>query len=236
MAGVGEVAADVGQPRGEALEDLRRSTGFAGALDRFAGVLAQVLERPVVARDADDRAVEQPPLLEPVQRAEGHHLREVAGDPEDHEYVGALGLAGVVPAVRGHRVSSRGCWAVAMLPPVLSIAAVLAALLGVSAWGRLGSFHTTVAAEKREADGEARTRDLILTMDALYQLSYVGLTRAMLTARRPESASRPSSVVSGPPELALARGGSQRDEAGTRLAPAFGQSSTKPGVGRGRSL
>lgn len=27
----------------------------------------------------------------------------------------------------------------------------------------------------QRADGEARTRDLILTMDALYQLSYVGL-------------------------------------------------------------
>jgi hypothetical protein len=29
---------------------------------------------------------------------------------------------------------------------------------------------------RSRADGEARTRDLILTMDALYQLSYVGLT------------------------------------------------------------
>jgi hypothetical protein len=58
-------------------------------------------------------------------------------------------------------------------------------------------------------------------MDALYQLSYVGLARAMLTARRPESASRQSSVVSGLPEPALACGGPQRDEAGTRLAPGF---------------
>ena len=69
--------------------------------------------------------------------------------------------------------------------------------------------------------------DRLLTMDALYRLSYVGLARAMLPARRPESASRPSSVMLGLPELALACGGPQGDEAGTRLAPAFGQSSTK---------
>lgn len=75
-----------------------------------------------------------------------------------------------------------------------------------------------------------------LTMEVLYQLSYVGLARAMLLARRTESASRPSSVVSGLPELALACGGPQRDEAGTRLAPAFGQLSTKPGVGRTQPL
>jgi hypothetical protein len=59
-------------------------------------------------------------------------------------------------------------------------------------------------------------------MAVLYQLSYVGLARAILPAWPPEGASRPSSVVLGLPELALACGGPQRDEAGTRLAPAFG--------------
>ena len=55
---------------------------------------AQLLVGPVVDRDADDRAVEQPALLEPVERAEGHHLREVAGDAEDDEDVCGAGRAG----------------------------------------------------------------------------------------------------------------------------------------------
>jgi hypothetical protein len=46
---------------------------------------------PVVERDADDRAVERPALLEAVQRPEGHHLRKIARDAEDHENVGGLG-------------------------------------------------------------------------------------------------------------------------------------------------
>jgi hypothetical protein len=39
-------------------------------------------------------------------------------------------------------------------------------------WAKMVSNCGDVAGKK--ADGEARTRDLILTMDALYQLSYVG--------------------------------------------------------------
>jgi hypothetical protein len=46
----------------------------AGGLDRLAGVLAQVLGGPVVDRDAHDRAAEQAAALQPVERAEGHHL------------------------------------------------------------------------------------------------------------------------------------------------------------------
>ena len=45
------------------------------------------VDGPVVDRHADDRAVEQPARLEPVQRPEGHHLRQVARDPEHDEHV-----------------------------------------------------------------------------------------------------------------------------------------------------
>ena len=48
-----------------------------------------------------------------------------------------------------------------------------------------------LAVQKR-ADGEARTRDLILTMDALYQLSYVGPTLASYRRR---------TVVGGPARI-----------------------------------
>ena len=56
--------------------------------DRLARALDELLHGPVVDGDADDRAVEQPPQLEPIQRAERHHLREIAGDPEDDEDIG----------------------------------------------------------------------------------------------------------------------------------------------------
>ena len=90
--GVAEVALDVGEPRGETLEHLLVEL-LAGADDRLARPLDELLDRPVVDRHADDRAVEQPAALQPVQRAERHHLREVAGDPEDHEHVGVFGPA-----------------------------------------------------------------------------------------------------------------------------------------------
>ena len=77
---------DVREPVGEAVEDLLVEL-LARADDRLARALDELVDRPVVDRDADDRAVEQPALLEPVQRAEGHHLREVARDPEDDEDV-----------------------------------------------------------------------------------------------------------------------------------------------------
>ncbi len=93
--GVGEIPADIGEPRGEPLEDVL-GHGFAGALDAFAGVLPEVLERPVIARDTNDRAVQQAAHLQAVERAEGHHLGQVAGDAEDHEDVGGLALAGGV--------------------------------------------------------------------------------------------------------------------------------------------
>ena len=95
-AGVGEVPAHVGQARSEAVED-RAVELFAGAFDAFGRVLAQLLDRPVVAGDADDRAVQEPALLEPVEREERHHLGQIAGDAEDHEHVCCLRLAGPLP-------------------------------------------------------------------------------------------------------------------------------------------
>ena len=64
----------------------------------------QLFERPVVERDADDRAVEQPAALEPVERPEGHHAGEVARDAEDHEDVGRSRRR----ELRGHRQSISG--------------------------------------------------------------------------------------------------------------------------------
>ena len=97
---VAEVAGDVGQPRGEAVEDLVVDR-LAAVLDALAGVLAQILDRPVVDRHAHDRAVQQAALLQPVQRVEGHHLREVAGDAEDDEYVGGLRASVAADRARG---------------------------------------------------------------------------------------------------------------------------------------
>jgi hypothetical protein len=87
--GVGEVARDVGEATRETVEDLRVDR-LARALDRVACPLDEVVDRPVVHGDADDRAVEEAALLEPVQRAERHHLREIPRDAEDHEDVRRL--------------------------------------------------------------------------------------------------------------------------------------------------
>ena len=88
---VGEIAAHIGQARGEALKDLGVER-LAAPFDTRAGVLAQVIERPIVARDTDDRTVQEPPLLQAIERAEGHHLGEIAGDAEDDQHVGGPGL------------------------------------------------------------------------------------------------------------------------------------------------
>ena len=68
--------------------------------DRLARAPAQIVDGPVVDRDADDRAVDEPALLQPVERAEGHDLREVTGDPEHHEDV--RGLVAVRRFARRH--------------------------------------------------------------------------------------------------------------------------------------
>jgi hypothetical protein len=51
-------------------------------------VLAKLVDRPVIEGDPDDRAIQQPARLQPVERVEGHHLGEIAGDAEDHEDIG----------------------------------------------------------------------------------------------------------------------------------------------------
>jgi hypothetical protein len=94
--GVAEVAGDVGEPGGEPGED-RLVELLAGADDRLARALHELIDAPVVDCHADDGAVEQVARLEAVQGAERHDLGEVAGDPEDHEDIAARGVAG-----RGH--------------------------------------------------------------------------------------------------------------------------------------
>ena len=51
---------------------------LAGTFDARARVVPELLDRPIVHRDADDRAVEQLAHLQPVQGAERHDLRQVA--------------------------------------------------------------------------------------------------------------------------------------------------------------
>ena len=60
---------------------------FARPLDRGSGVFAQLVDGPVVDRDADDRAVEEPTRFQSVQRPEGHDLREIPRDAEDDEHI-----------------------------------------------------------------------------------------------------------------------------------------------------
>jgi len=57
---------------------------LAGVDDGFAGALYQFVGRHRSARDSEDREVEQPMLLQPVQRAECHLLGKITGNPEDH--------------------------------------------------------------------------------------------------------------------------------------------------------
>src|SRR6185312_9471778 len=89
-----EVAGHVGQALGEAGEDLGVDV-LAGVLDARLRVLAELVDAPVAAGHADDRAVEQAARLQAVQRAERHDLRQVPSDPEDHEDVGGLAHAPV---------------------------------------------------------------------------------------------------------------------------------------------
>ena len=77
---------DVLQPLREPVEH-RAVDDLAGALDRLAGAFHQLVPGPVVHGDADDGAVQEAARLQPVQRPERHHPREIAGDPEDHQHV-----------------------------------------------------------------------------------------------------------------------------------------------------
>ena len=110
---VAEVALDVGETLREALEH-RLVELLAGADDRVACALDELVDRPVVDGDPDDRALEQPALLEPVQRMERHDLGQVPGDPEDHEDVGLLRL-------RRRRRRGGHCCARHLVPPPLAV-------------------------------------------------------------------------------------------------------------------
>jgi hypothetical protein len=59
--------------------------------DRGVRILAQLVERPIIRRHANDRDAEQPSSLEPVQGVEGHLLRQITGNPEDPEHIGGRG-------------------------------------------------------------------------------------------------------------------------------------------------
>ena len=95
--GVAEVAGQEGKSPGEALEH-GLVDRLAARFDRAARALAQILDRPVIAGDAHDRAVEQAAALEPVERMERHHLRKVAGDAEHDEHVGVASPARAIPS------------------------------------------------------------------------------------------------------------------------------------------
>ncbi len=112
---VGEVAAEVREPFGEALEHLLVEL-LAGSDDRLARTFLQLVVGPVVDGDAHDRAVEEAAFLEPVERAKRHHLRQVAGDAEDNEDVGGPGLGIARDGSRSHV----GC--LGHVPPPKSVA------------------------------------------------------------------------------------------------------------------
>ena len=85
--GVVEVALVVGEPCGKPVEH-GLVDGLSGRLDAVVGVLAEAVDAPVVGGDADDRAVQQAPSLEAVERVQRHHPGQVAGDAEHHERPG----------------------------------------------------------------------------------------------------------------------------------------------------
>ena len=101
---VGEVALHVGKSRREPVKhhgvDL-----LTGSENRRARAFDELLDRPVVDRDTDDRTLEQPTLLKPIQRPEGHHFREIAGDAEHHQDI-ARRLRSVVARTFRHDTPS----------------------------------------------------------------------------------------------------------------------------------
>jgi hypothetical protein len=61
---------------------------LAGVLDGMPRVVTQRRRGPVVARYADDRAVEQVAALQSIQRAKGHLFRQISADTKDHQNIG----------------------------------------------------------------------------------------------------------------------------------------------------
>src|SRR4029079_17602293 len=116
---------------------------LAGADDRVAGALHELVDRPVVDGDPDDRAPEQSALLEPVQRVERHHLGQVPGDPEDHEHIRRAVVRrrashGASPLARSAHSSSATLirptrWCVSSLPAQSTTAFARSSFVGRSA-------------------------------------------------------------------------------------------------------
>ena len=90
-SGVAEIALHVGEPLREAIEHFLVQH-LTGTLDAIPRMLLQLVDRPVVDGHPDDRAVQQVAHLQPVERPERHHLRQIAGDPEHDEHVRRLRL------------------------------------------------------------------------------------------------------------------------------------------------
>ena len=84
--GVAEVAAHVRHPADEPVEHALVNL-LAGSPRSPRGHGCAGRRASSRDGDADDRAAQQAPLLEAVERMERHHLGEVARDPEDHEHV-----------------------------------------------------------------------------------------------------------------------------------------------------
>jgi hypothetical protein len=82
-----ELAVDVLETLFEAGDDLVLGLGDR-RLDGFAGVVVEVHLLPLIARDPDDLAAQVAASLEAIEGLEGHLLRQVAGDSEDHQRVG----------------------------------------------------------------------------------------------------------------------------------------------------
>ena len=99
--GVVEIAGDIGELLGEALEDSLVEL-FARVDDRLPGAVDELLLAPVRGRYADDPAEQEAASLEPVQRLERLLLRQVAGDPEDHEHVTLTGSRHRSASLSGH--------------------------------------------------------------------------------------------------------------------------------------
>src|SRR5947209_12292086 len=64
---------------------------FAGTFDRLAGPLDELVDADVVAGDAENRALQQPAVLQPVEGLKRHLAGQVAGDSENYQQVRGVG-------------------------------------------------------------------------------------------------------------------------------------------------
>ena len=81
------VAERVGESLEDVLVERPHLRCLEPGLDRLAGVLAEIVVTPLAAADADHGHLERPVLAQVIERLQGHLLREIARDPEDHQGV-----------------------------------------------------------------------------------------------------------------------------------------------------